>query len=86
MIFYPSRNHGSFTSRRGKVFFFLTNGKQQTFIQLMNDRNEVVEVLRVSGEACYHVKIKVNTQEQLNLFGYNSRVWELYCTFIHKRD
>lgn len=34
----------------------------------MNDRNEVVEVHRVSGEACYHVKIKVNSQEQLNLF------------------
>ena len=39
-----------------------------SFIRLMNDRNEVVEVHRVSGEGCYHIKIKVNSQEQLNLF------------------
>ena len=38
------------------------------FIRLMNDRNEVVEVHRVSGEGCSHLKIKVNFQEQLNIF------------------
>ena len=29
---------------------------------------KVVEVHRVSGEGCYHVKVKVDTQSKLNLF------------------
>ncbi|WP_396020298.1 Lrp/AsnC ligand binding domain-containing protein [Bacillus sp. ISL-34] len=28
----------------------------------------MVEAHRVSGEGCYHLKIKVNSQELLNLF------------------
>ena len=39
-----------------------------SFIRFINDRNEVVEAHRVSGEGCYHLKIKVKSQEQLNLF------------------
>ena len=50
------------------VIIYMKTANHDSFIQLMNDRNEVVEVHRVSGEACYHVKIKVNSQEQLNLF------------------
>lgn len=50
------------------VIIYMKTANHDSFIQLMNDRNEVVEVHRVSGEACYHIKIKVNSQEQLNLF------------------
>ena len=40
----------------------------QEFIHFVQEQNEVREVHRVSGEGCYHLKIKVKTQDQLNLF------------------
>ncbi|AZH29576.1 MULTISPECIES: Lrp/AsnC family transcriptional regulator [Paenibacillus] len=50
------------------VIIYMKTANHESFIRLMNNRNEVVEVHRVSGEGCYHLKIKVNSQEQLNLF------------------
>ena len=50
------------------IIIYMKTANHDSFIQLMNDRNEVVEVHRVSGEGCYHLKIKVDSQEQLNLF------------------
>ena len=50
------------------VIIYMKTANHDSFIRLMNDRSEVVEVHRVSGEACYHIKIKVSSQEQLNLF------------------
>lgn len=50
------------------VIIYMKTANHESFIRLMNDRQEVVEVHRVSGEACYHIKIKVTSQEQLNLF------------------
>lgn len=49
------------------IIIYMKTANHESFIRLMNDRNEVVEVHRVSGEGCYHLKIKVNSQEQLNL-------------------
>jgi len=50
------------------IIIYMKTANHDSFIRIMNDRNEVVEVHRVSGEACYHIKIKVSSQEQLNLF------------------
>jgi Lrp/AsnC family transcriptional regulator, leucine-responsive regulatory protein len=50
------------------IIIYMKTPNHVSFIRFMNDRNEVVEVHRVSGEGCYHLKIKVNSQEQLNLF------------------
>ncbi|MEK3981392.1 Lrp/AsnC family transcriptional regulator [Psychrobacillus sp. FSL K6-2836] len=50
------------------VIIYMKTANHDSFIRLMNERNEVVEVHRVSGEACYHIKIKVSSPEQLNLF------------------
>lgn len=50
------------------IIIYMKTANHDSFIRLMNNRNEVVEVHRVSGEGCYHLKIKVNSQEQLNLF------------------
>lgn len=50
------------------VIIYMKTANHESFKRLMNERNEVVEVHRVSGEGCYHLKIKVNSQEQLNLF------------------
>ena len=50
------------------VIIYMKTVNHDSFIRLMHDRKEVVEVHRVSGEACYHIKIKVSSQEQLNLF------------------
>lgn len=50
------------------VIIYMKTANHDSFIRLMNERDEVVEVHRVSGEGCYHLKIKVTSQEQLNLF------------------
>ena len=50
------------------VIIYMKTANHDSFIRLINDRDEVVEVHRVSGEGCYHLKIKVNSHEQLNLF------------------
>jgi Lrp/AsnC family transcriptional regulator, leucine-responsive regulatory protein len=46
----------------------MKTANHDSFIRFVQDRNEVLEVHRVSGEGCYHLKIKVKSQEQLNLF------------------
>jgi Lrp/AsnC family transcriptional regulator, leucine-responsive regulatory protein len=50
------------------VIIYMKTANHDVFIRVINDRKEVVEAHRVSGEGCYHLKIKVNSQEQLNLF------------------
>ncbi|MED3890862.1 Lrp/AsnC family transcriptional regulator [Peribacillus frigoritolerans] len=47
---------------------YMETANHDSFIRFINDRNEIVEAHRVSGEGCYHLKIKVNSQELLNLF------------------
>lgn len=50
------------------VIIYMKTANHDSFIRFINDRNEVVEAHRVSGEGCYHLKIKVDSQETLNLF------------------
>lgn len=50
------------------VIVYMKTANHDSFIQFMNHRNEVVEAHRISGQGCYHLKIKVKSQEQLNLF------------------
>lgn len=50
------------------TIIYMKTANHESFIRLINARNEVVEAHRVSGEGCYHLKIKVNSQEQLILF------------------
>ncbi|WP_066319215.1 Lrp/AsnC family transcriptional regulator [Bacillus sp. FJAT-29814] len=38
------------------------------FIRFIQNQNEVVEAHRISGGGCFHLKIKVATQDQLNQF------------------
>jgi Lrp/AsnC family leucine-responsive transcriptional regulator len=49
------------------VIIYMKTANHDSFIRFINDRNEVVEAHRVSGEGCYHLKINVNSQEKLNL-------------------
>ncbi|KOR79199.1 transcriptional regulator [Bacillus sp. FJAT-21352] len=49
------------------VIIYMKTANHDPFIRFINDRNEVVQAHRVSGEGCYHLKIKVKSQEQLNL-------------------
>ncbi|RKL65287.1 transcriptional regulator [Salipaludibacillus neizhouensis] len=49
------------------VIIYMKTANHDSFIRFINDRNEVVEAHRVSGEGCYLLKIKVDSQEQLNL-------------------
>jgi Lrp/AsnC family transcriptional regulator, leucine-responsive regulatory protein len=50
------------------VIIYMKTADHDSFIRFINDQHEVVEAHRVSGEGCYHLKIKVRSQEQLNLF------------------
>ena len=50
------------------VIIYMKTAKHDLFIRFIHDQNEVVEAHRISGEGCYHLKIKVKSQEQLNLF------------------
>ncbi len=45
----------------------MKTANHKEFIHFVQEQNEVREVHRVSGEGCYHLKIKVKSQEQLNL-------------------
>ena len=50
------------------IIIYMKTANHDSFKQLMNDRKEAVEVHRVSGEGCYHIKVKVGSQELLNQF------------------
>ena len=50
------------------VIIYMKTADHDSFIRFVHDRNEVLEVHRVSGEGCYHIKLKVKSQDQLNLF------------------
>lgn len=50
----------------GFVIITMKSANHASFIHLLNNRNEVVEAHRISGEGCYHLTIKVASQEQLN--------------------
>jgi Lrp/AsnC family transcriptional regulator, leucine-responsive regulatory protein len=50
------------------VIVHMKTANHDAFICFIKGRIEVVEAHRVSGEGCYHLKIKVKSQEQLNLF------------------
>lgn len=50
------------------VIIYMETVGHGKFIDFLNERQEVIEAHRVSGEGCYHLTIKVRSQEQLNLF------------------
>ncbi|WP_062106490.1 Lrp/AsnC family transcriptional regulator [Bacillus niameyensis] len=50
------------------VIIYMKTANHDSFIRFVHDRNDVIEVHRVSGEGCYHLKIKVKSQDRLNLF------------------
>lgn len=50
------------------IIIYMKTANHDSFSRFMNERNEVVEANRVSGEGCYHLKIKVSTQDELNAF------------------
>lgn len=50
------------------VIIYMKTSNHDSFIRCINGQNEVIEAHRVSGEGCYHLKVKVNSQEKLNLF------------------
>ncbi|AZV41741.1 Lrp/AsnC family transcriptional regulator [Peribacillus asahii] len=50
------------------IIVYMKTANHDSFIHFINNRNEVVEAHRISGQGCYHLKIKVKSQEQLNLF------------------
>lgn len=50
------------------VIIYMKTANHDPFLDCIKERKEVIEAHRVSGEGCYHLKVKVSTQEQLNLF------------------
>lgn len=50
------------------IIIYMKTTNHDSFRSFINGQNEVIEAHRVSGEGCYHLKLKVNSQEKLNLF------------------
>ncbi|MNW35550.1 HTH-type transcriptional regulator LrpC [compost metagenome] len=48
------------------VIIYMKTANHDSFIRFMNEHDEIVEAHRISGEGCYHLKIKVKTQDELN--------------------
>jgi Lrp/AsnC family transcriptional regulator, leucine-responsive regulatory protein len=68
------------------VIIYMKTANHDSFIRFFNDRKEVVEAHRVSGEGCYHLKIKVESQEQLNLFLNNILDYGNYALYLSIQD
>ncbi|MFD1413931.1 Lrp/AsnC family transcriptional regulator [Oceanobacillus jeddahense] len=49
------------------VIIFMKTADHYSFLNFTNNQKEIIEVHRVSGEGCYHLKVKVSSQEQLNV-------------------
>ncbi|GIP44336.1 HTH-type transcriptional regulator LrpB [Paenibacillus sp. J45TS6] len=49
------------------IIIYIKTADHESFISFINEQKEIVEAHRVSGEGCYHVKIKVDSQEKLNI-------------------
>lgn len=49
------------------IIIYMKTSNHEPFVRFLNECEEVMEAHRVSGEGCYHLKIKVTSQEQLNL-------------------
>lgn len=54
------------------VIIYMKTANHDSFIHFVHARSEVIEAHRVSGEGCYHLNIKVKSQEQLNTLLNNS--------------
>ncbi|GHI00319.1 Lrp/AsnC family transcriptional regulator [Neobacillus kokaensis] len=52
----------------GFVVVYLKTANHEQFLRFIHAQNEVVEAHRIAGKGCYHLKIKVESQEQLNSF------------------
>ena len=50
------------------IIVYMKSTNHEAFNQFINCQNEVIEAHRVSGEGCYHLKVKVDLQETLNSF------------------
>jgi len=50
------------------VIIAMKTAYHESFLRFITERDEVVEAHRISGEGCYHVTVKVTSQDELNLF------------------
>lgn len=48
------------------VIIYMKSSNHHSFISFINQQKEIMEAHRVSGEGCYHLKIKVESQDRLN--------------------
>src|SRR5690625_3334191 len=50
------------------VIIYMKTSNHDPFLHFMKERKEIVEAHRVSGEGCYHMKVKDTAQEEFNLY------------------
>lgn len=50
------------------VIIQMKTANHDAFIRFISDQNEVVEAHRISGAGCFHLTVKVTSQEQLTHF------------------
>lgn len=68
------------------VIIYMKTANHDPFLRCIRERKEVVEAHRVSGEGCYHLKVKVNSQEQLNLFLNEILKFGNYALYLSIKD
>ncbi len=64
------------------VIIYMKTANHDSFIRCLSEQKEVVEAHRISGEGCYHLTLKVNSQEQLNLFLNNILEYGNYTLYL----
>lgn len=48
------------------VIIYMKTANHHSFIDFISGQQEIIEAHRVSGEGCYHLKIKVKSQKRMN--------------------
>ncbi|MEM1503664.1 winged helix-turn-helix transcriptional regulator [Domibacillus sp. 8LH] len=48
------------------VIVYMKTANHDAFVHFLRDRQEIVEAHRISGEGCYHLKVKLHAQNHLN--------------------
>lgn len=48
------------------VIIYMKTTDHDAFVRFINEHSEITEAHRISGEGCYHLTLKIESQERLN--------------------
>ena len=73
------------------VVIYMESANHKPFLRFIEESKAVIEAHRVSGEGCYHLKLEVSSQDQLNhilneILNYGNYALYLSINDIKKQD